>query len=90
MPSGPSLRLVVVGVEDVDVRLAEDDEEIALARVLQGVNHVEVGVHTRLQYGNAAQTLELGGVRFVIKCAGDDDVETSVCGLARRFHEVRA
>ena len=46
------LDLAIVSVEDVDVRLAEDDEQVALARVLQVFGHVEVGVHSRLQHGD--------------------------------------
>ena len=76
--------------EDVDVRLAEDDEQVALARVLQVFGHVEVGVHPRLQHRDAAQALELGGVRLIVEGTGDQNVEPAVCGLARRLHEVRA
>ena len=49
------LDLAVLGVEDVDVRLAEDDEQVALAGVLQVVGHVQVGVHAGLEHGDAAE-----------------------------------
>ena len=69
--------------EQVDVRLAEDDEEVALAGVLQVVGHVQVGVHARLEHGDAAELAELGGVRLVVEGAGDQHVEAGVAGLAR-------
>ena len=62
--------------QDVDVRLAEDDEEIALAGVLQVVGHVQVGVHARLEHGDAAKLVELGGVRIVVEGAGDQHIES--------------
>jgi hypothetical protein len=43
-----TLNLIVGGRQNVDVRLAEDDEEVALARILQVLGHVQVGVHARL------------------------------------------
>ena len=46
----PGPGLVAGGFEDVDVRLAEDDEELALAGVLQVAGHVQVGVHPRLEW----------------------------------------
>ena len=51
------LDLALVGVaafsrEDVDVRLAEDDEEVALAGVLQVIGHVQVGVNSCLEHGD--------------------------------------
>ena len=84
------LYLPVVGVEDVDVRLAEYHEQIALAGVLQVVGHVEVGVHSRLEHRDAPQAIELGGVRFIVEGASDQDVETAVRCLARRLYQVRA
>ena len=66
----------------VDVRLAEDDEEVALAGVLQVLGHVQVGVHAGLQHGNTAQLVELRGVGLVVEGAGDQHIETSIPGLA--------
>ena len=74
----------------LDVGLAEDDEEVALAGVLQVVGHVEVGVHARLQHGDAAELAELRGVGVVVEGAGDQHVEVGVGGLAHRRHEIGA
>jgi hypothetical protein len=49
--------------QDVDVGLAEDHEQVALAGVLQVLGHVQVGVHARLEHRDAAELVELGGVR---------------------------
>ena len=80
----PSLR-----VEQLDVGLAEDDEEVALAGGLQVVGHVQVGVHARLEHRDAAELAELARVRLVVERAGDQDVEAGVAGLARGRDEVR-
>ena len=78
------------GWQDVDVRLAEDDEEIALAGVLQVVGHVQVGVHARLEHGDAAQLAELRGVRLVVEGAGDQHVEVGIARLARGRNQIGA
>jgi hypothetical protein len=84
--SWPSL-----GGQDVDVRLAEDHEEVALAAgVLQVVGHVQVGVHARLEDGDAAELVELGGVGVVVEGAGDEHVEAGVGGLAGGGDQVGA
>ena len=74
----------------VDVRLAEDDEEVALAGVLEVVGHVQVGVHARLEHGDAAELVELRGVRLVVEGAGDQHVEAGIAGLAGGGDEVGA
>ena len=66
----------------VDVRLAEDDEQVALAGVLEVVGHVQVGVHAGLEHRDAAELVELGGVRLVVEGAGDQHVETGIARLA--------
>ena len=71
-----------------DVRLAEDDEQIALAGILQFVGHVQIGVHAGLQHGDAAQLAELGGVGLVVEGAGDQHVEPGVARLAGGQHQV--
>ena len=83
-------QLAVLLGEQVDVRLAEDDEEVALAGVLEVVGHVQVGVHARLEHGDAAELVELGGVRLVVEGAGDQHVEAGVARLARGRDEVGA
>ena len=77
-------------VEDFDVRLSEDDEQVALAGVLQIVGHVQVGIHARLQYGDAAQLVEFRRVGVVVEGAGDQNVEAGVARLAGRGNQVRA
>ena len=74
----------------VDVRLAEDDEEIAFAGVLEILGHVQVGVHARLEHGDATELAELGGVRFVVEGAGDQHIESGIARLASRSDEVGA
>ena len=73
--------LAVVRVEEIDVRLAENDEQVALARVFQVRGHVQVGVHARLQHRQPAQPFKLRGVGLVVERAGDQQVELPV----RRF-----
>ena len=75
------LGAIAFGREDVDVRLAEDDEEVALAGVLQVVGHVQVGVHARLEHGDAPQLVEIGGMGVVVEGAGDQHGEIRVPGL---------
>ena len=82
--------MTVFRVEDVHVRFAEDDEEVAFAGVFEVVGHVEVGVHARLEDRDTAEFVELRGVGVVVEGAGDQHVEASVGGLAGGFHEIGA
>ena len=86
------LRLGAIGLdrEDVNVGLAEDDEQVALAGVLQVAGHVQVGVHARLEDGDAAELAELGGVRLVAERAGDQHVVVGVGGFAGSFNQIGA
>ena len=70
------LNLAVLRFNDVDVRLSEDHEEIALAGILQVVRHVQVGIHARLQHWNPAKLVELRGVRVVVEGARDQHVKS--------------
>ena len=79
----------VVYVQNLDVGLAEDDEEVTFASGLQLAAHVEVGVHTRLQHGDAAKLAKLAGVRFVVEGAGDEDVEAGIARLTCSLNKVR-
>ena len=45
------LDLTFTGVQNVDIRFAEDDEQVALAGVLELAGHVQVGVHTGFSIG---------------------------------------
>jgi len=82
------LDLAVVGFEDVDIRLAEDDEQVALAGVGQVAGHVQVGVHAGLEDGDAAEFFEFRGVGVVVEGAGDEHIETGVARLAGGGHQV--
>ena len=50
---------IIFDFEDVDVRFAEDNEEIALAGVFKVVGHVQVGVHPGLEHWDAAEFVKL-------------------------------
>ena len=78
----------VAGVLDLDVGLAEDDEQVAGAGGLQVAAHMQVGVHARLQHRHAAELVELGGVGVEVEGAGDQHVEAGVARLARGGDEV--
>ena len=80
---------VLVGIR-IDVGLAEDDEQVAFAGVLEVLGHVKVGVHARLEHGNTAELVELRGVRIVIERTGDQHVEGGVASLASGSDEVSA
>ena len=84
------VRSLPLGLEDVDVGFAEDDEEIPLAGVLEVVCHVEIGVHARLEDRDTAESLELRGVRLVVEGTRDENVETPVGRLVGRGHQVRS
>ena len=82
------LDVAVADILDVDVRLAEDDEEIALAGVLQLVGHVQVGVHLGLEDRQRAEPRQLRGVGIEIEGAGDQHVEARLARLARGGDEI--
>ena len=75
-------------MQDFDIGLTEDDEEVPLSGWLELAAHVEVGVHARLENGDASELGELAGVRLVVERAGDEDVEAGVARLARGLDEV--
>ena len=75
------LDLVAAGGEDGDVRLAEDDEEVPLPRVLQVGGHAEVAVHPGLEHWNAAKAVEVGRVGVVVRGAGHEHIEAGIGGL---------
>ena len=77
-------------MHEVDVRLAEDDEEIALAGVFEVVGHVQVGIHAGLEHRNAAELVELRGVRLVVEGAGDQHIEAGIARLAGGSDKVSA
>ena len=75
------LDLPVFGIQDVDIRLAEDHEQVALAGVLQIVGHVQVGVHARLEHRDRAQLAEFGRAGIVVEGAGDQHIEAGIARL---------
>ena len=81
------IRLAFDG-QQVDVRFAEDHEQIAFAGVLQVFGHVQVGVHAGFEHRDAAQSVELGRVSFVVERTGDQYVELGVATFASRFHQI--
>ena len=85
-----NLDLTVLCIEDINVRLAEDDEEVAFAGVLEVVGHVEIRVHARLEDRDTAESVELRSVGVVVEGAGDQHVEAGVGGLAHCRHEIGA
>ena len=80
--------LAVVAGQELNIGLAEDDEEVAGAGVFEFVGHVEVGVHAGLEHGQAAELVELGGAGLVVEGAGDEDVEIGIAGFAGGGDEV--
>ena len=81
--------IVSLDREDVDVRLSEDDEQVPLAGVLQIAGHVEVGIHARLEDGNAPELPEFRCVGLVVERAGDQQVEADVRRLPGRSDQIR-
>ena len=62
---------------DRNVGLAEHDEQIAGAGVLQLAGHMQVGVHARLQDRNAADAVEFGRMGVEIEGASDSPTEVA-------------
>ncbi|MCY1371508.1 hypothetical protein D9M69_586580 [compost metagenome] len=73
-----------------DVRLAEDDEEIALAGVLEVFGHVQVCVHARLEHWQLAKLGKFSAVGFEVEGAGNQYVEPGISRFTRRCHQVGA
>ena len=61
-----------------------------LAGVLQVAGHVQVGVHARLEDGDAADLPELRCVGLVVERAGDQHVEADVRRLSGSGDQIRA
>jgi hypothetical protein len=81
-------KLAVLLRQHVDVGFAEDDKQIALARILEILGHVQVGVHARLEHRDAAELVEFGRVGVEVERAGDQHVKARVPRLARGEHQV--
>lgn len=84
------LDLAAGRIEDFHVWFAEDDEEVALAGVLQVLGHVQVGVHAGFQDGERAKAIEVGRLGVEIEGAGDQYVEAGVRCLAGGSRDLAA
>ena len=80
--------LAVVAGQELNIGLAEDDEEVAGAGVFEFVGHVEVGVHAGLEDRDRAELGELRRVGVVIERAGDQHLEARIARLAGRGHQI--
>jgi len=65
-PFDPDLDLPFLGIQDGNIRLAEDDEQVALAGVLQIIGHVQIGIHARLEDRDGAQLAEFRGLGVIV------------------------
>ena len=65
------LQLVVRSVEQLDVRLAEDYEQVGAWARLQVRCHVQVGVHAGLEHCDAAVGRHLCSHRVILEGADD-------------------
>ncbi len=81
--------ILVPVFQDVDIGLAKDDKEVALAGVLEVASHVQVGVHARLEHRDAAELLELGGMGVIAESTGDEHIESGIGGLACGDDKIR-
>src|SRR5262249_50247653 len=84
------LNLATLLREDIDVWLAEDDEEVALAGVLQIIGHVQIGIHARLEHGDASELVEFRGVGVAVEGAGNEHIEVGIAGLTGSRHQIGA
>ena len=84
------LNLAALYREYVDVWLAENDEQVALAGVLQIIGHVQVGIHARLEYRDAPEFVEFRGVGVVVEGTGNKHVEVGIAGLAGSGYQIGA
>ena len=82
--------LVRADLLDRNVRLAEDDEQVAGAGVLQFAGHVQIRVHPRLQDRDAADAVEFRRASIEVKGAGDHHIEPGGGRLTRGVDKVRA
>lgn len=81
-----NLYLIVVAIQKLDIRLAKNNEQVPFTSILEILGHVQVGVHTSLEYWDSAELIELAGVGVVVESAGDQHVEVSIACLAGCSH----
>ena len=62
-----NLDLTIIRIENINIRFAKDNEEIAFAGILQVISHVEIGIHPRFEDRNATELVELRGMGFVVE-----------------------
>ena len=77
-------------IEKINIRFAEDDEEVALAGVFKVVGHVKVRVHPGLEHRDAAEFVELGGHGVEVEGASDKNVESRIARFTSGQDEVLA
>jgi hypothetical protein len=75
---------------DLDVGLAEHDEEVASAGAFELARHMQVGVHARLQDRDAPDAVEFGRASIEIEGAGDHQIEPGISRFAGRVHKIRS
>ena len=51
---------------------------------------MQIGVHARLEHGDAAELVEFGRVGVVVEGAGDEHIEAGIAGLARGGDQIGA
>ena len=82
----PTIRLR----QELNVRFAEDDEQVSLAGVLEILGHMQVGVHPSFEHEDAAQLAELRGVSFVVEGACYQHIESGIAGLTSTGDKIGA
>ena len=87
-PVDLDLDLPIFGIQDGNIRLAEDDEQVALAGVLQIIGHMQIGIHAGLEHRDGAQLAEFGGLGIIIESTGDQHIEPGIPSFTRRRHQV--
>src|SRR5262249_33438425 len=78
----------VARVFDLDVRLAENYEEIARAGRLKVTAHVQVWIHAGFEYRHATELVELCGMGVIAEGAGNERIEARVACFPRGGDEI--
>ncbi len=81
--------MAVRGGQNINIWFAEDDEQVGRFRRLEGVGHVQVGIHPGFEDGNATQLFKLGGVGIVVEGAGDDNIKPGIARFTRGRNQIR-
>src|SRR5262249_54844568 len=78
------LNIVFFRWQDFDVGLTKNDEQIALAGILEFIGHMEIRIHASLKYVNATELVKLGRLAFVAKGACNQYIKIRIACLASR------